>query len=279
MTAPVYTNTTARQLRRIPNDLLRSRHLLLDLISKEIRVRYRYAVMGFLWTILEPLFLMLVLTFILRYVFNFRFGEDASIASDAMQVLCALLAWQFFANGLATSTASIVDNRSLVTKVSFPREALPLASVGVALFHFILGAAVFVVLYTIASGLPAVHALAIPLLFCVQIAMVAGLGLLFSCLNASFRDISYIVNTGIFFGFYASPVFYSPAMVQASLPDFYRYYFINPMAGLITAYRQLLDGVWPSAGMLAWPIAFAAIALAAGLFVFRRSSPTLADKL
>lgn len=278
--APLYTEAHPGSLARLPRDLVRARYVLRDLVWKDIRVRYRYAVLGFLWTILEPLFLMLVLTFVLRYVLNLRFEEGNTVGQDAMQVLWALLAWQFFANGVSQATTSVIDNRNLVTKVYFPREVLPLASIGVALFNFVLGAAVFSVLFVMVRGaLPAATVLAIPLIFLIEITLVCGLGMLLACLNTAFRDVGYMVTTAIMFGFYASPIFYPASEVQKQLPDFYPFYFLNPMAGLITAYRELLNGSWPHVFLVAWPGACALVSLVVGLIVFRRMAPTLADRL
>ncbi len=289
MSSETYTNTHQGRLSRVLPDLLAHRQLLLDLIGKDLRVRYRYALMGVAWAIIEPLLMMLVLTFVFSYVFQIRFDGlmgEADIRTTALVILSGLLAWQFFSNSLSTATESLVDNRSLITKVHFPREVIPLASIGVALVNTVIGSILFVIIYTTLLGtLPPLAILLIPFLFLIQLAIVIGLSLLTACLNAQFRDISYMVNALLMFGFYASPVFYEPALVQARLTErglehWYPLLFANPLCGLITAYREILfHHQLPSLNILAWPIICAVLVLGIGLKIFRHQSPTLADKL
>lgn len=284
MSKAFYTNAHQSQIRRVIPDLFRSRQLLFDLISKDLRVRYRYAAIGFLWAVIEPLMMMIILTFVFVYVFQMRFpglGGDSSPRETAVKILCGLLAWQFFSTALSSATSSLVDNNNLVSKVNFPREVLPLSYVGVALFNLIIGAFLLLIVFgVLLFRLPAQTSIAIPLLFGFELMLVVGLGLLLSSLNASFRDVSYIVNTGLMFGFYASPIIYEPSMVQEAFPKLYYLYFLNPMAGFITGYREMLfEGSYPDPGLLAWPCISAVLALVAGVVVFRRSAATVADKL
>ena len=289
MDSVTYTNTQQGQLRRVWPELISHRQLLLDLVWKELRVRYRYAVMGVTWAIIEPLLLMLVLTFVFTFVFQIRFDGlmgEADVRTTALLILSGLIAWQFFSIGLSTATTSLVENRSLITKVHFPREVIPLASIGVALVNAIIGAVLFCIVYGVLLGsIPPLTTLFIPLIFMLQLFLVIGLGLIASCLNAQFRDISYIVNALLMFGFYATPIFYEPGFVHARLLErglehWYPVLFINPMCGLITAYRDLLfHHQLPSWQVLAWPIVCTVLVLGFGLKLFRAQSPTLADKL
>lgn len=289
MDSVTYTSTQQGQLRRVGPELFAHRQLLLDLIGKELRVRYRYAVMGVAWAIIEPLLMMLVLTFVFTFVFQIRFDGtlgEADVRTTSLFILSGLIAWQFFSIGLSTATTSLVDNRTLITKVHFPREVIPLASIGVAGVNAGIGAGLFCVLYTILLGaLPPITALLIPFIFLIQLMLVVGLSLIASCLNAQFRDISYMINALLLFGFYATPIFYEPGFVYARLAErglepYYPALFINPLCGLISAYRDLLfHGQLPSWQLLAWPLLSAMIILGVGLKVFRSQSPTLADKL
>lgn len=289
MSFAFYTNAQQGQLRRVLPDILSNRQLLIDLVWKDIRVRYRYAAMGFFWAIIEPLLMMVVLTFVFSFMFQIRFeglAGDLGPRGSAVFILSGLVAWQFFSVGVSTATDSLIDNRTLISKVNFPREIIPIASIGVALVNLIIGSALLVIIYTLLIGnLPPLVSLLVPVLFVFQALLVVGLGLLFSCWNAQFRDISYMVNALLLFGFYATPVIYSAGFVQERLAErdleqLYPLLFLNPMAGYIGAYRELLFmGALPSFRLIAWPIACTVIVLLIGLKVFRSQSPTLSDKL
>lgn len=289
MSPDIYKNAQQGKLSRVLPDIISNHQLLADLVWKDIRVRYRYAAMGFLWAILEPLLMMLVLTFVFSFVFaiEFRSGEGTMTASEsAVFILSGLIAWQFFSIGVSTATTSLVDNRTLISKVNFPREIVPIASIGVAFVNFVIGAFLLIIIYTILIGnLPPLITLFVPILFLFQCLLVIGFGLFFSCYNAQFRDITYMVNALLLFGFYATPIIYSVDTVLAPLRDrglehLLPLLFINPMAGYITSYRVMLfDGQLPSVNLIAWPIICTFIVLFAGLKAFRSQSPTISDKL
>ena len=274
---------------RVFPDILANRQLLIDLVWKDIRVRYRYAAMGFLWAVLEPLLMMLILTFVFSFVFQIEFRSSEGVMTareSAVFILSGLIAWQFFSIGVSTATTSLVDNRTLISKVNFPREIIPISSIGVALVNLVTGALLLIIIYVVLIGsIPPLTTLLIPILFVFQCLLVVGLGLFFSCHNAQFRDITYMINALLLFGFYATPVIYSANFVLARLTDrglehLYPLLFINPMAGYITSYRALLfEGEVPSLNLVAWPIICTIIVFFLGLKVFRSQSPTISDKL
>ncbi|PCJ54712.1 MAG: hypothetical protein COA73_14090 [Candidatus Hydrogenedentota bacterium] len=245
--------------------------------------------MGFLWAVLEPLFMMIVLTFVFSVVFQLRFqgiNGDASSGETAVIILTGLIAWQFFATALASATSSLTDNRALITKVNFPREVIPLSTVGIALVNFAIGSCLLLIVYTLLLGkLPGATIIWLPAIFAIQFVLVTGLGMLFSCMNAAFRDVGYMVNASLLFGFYATPIFYQTTLVQTELSNrgwdiLYTLYFLNPMAGIVTAYREILFyNQVPSWQLLAWPILSAILALTVGTIYFRKHAPTLSDIL
>ena len=283
MNALFYTDAYQSQLRRILPELIRSRELLFDLIWKDIRVRYRYAAMGFLWAVLEPLVMMVILTFVFAVAFKGRI-EEYGIESGreiAVFVLSGLIPWQFFSTALTSATRSLVDNRDLVKKVHFPREVIPLSAIGVAVVNYLIGAVLLLTLFTVLMGrLPGWGIVWLPLLFAIQFVLVCGLGLLFSSANAFFRDVAYMVESAVLFGFYATPIFYPPSLVEANVPDLYWLYQLNPMVGLVTAYREaLFTNAAPNLYGIAWPALFAVTALLTGAIVFRKNASRLADNL
>ena len=287
MNSLVYTNTQQAQLRRLIPDLIRGRELLRDLVLKDVKVRYRYAAMGLLWAVLEPLFMMLVLTFVFSIVFRTQVAELGIDTGReyAVFILSGLVPWQFFSTALSTATRSLVDNRALVKKVYFAREIIPLSAIGVATVNLAIGTLLFAVVHGALIGTP--HAAAflwLPVVLLIELSLVVGLALLCSCAHAAFRDVGHIVDAALLFGFYATPIFYWPGIVREALAErgldsYYTAYLANPMAGIVTVCRQALFAGTVDATLLVWPAVAAALALVIGAAVFRRRTALLADAL
>jgi ABC-type polysaccharide/polyol phosphate export permease len=263
-------------------DLIRSRELLVDLIIKDLRVRYRYALIGFLWALIEPLALTVILTVVFTVFFDSRVEGAGAVGGIPYPVtlLSGLILWQFFSQSLSRATRSLLDNRQLVQKVHFAREVLPLSSIGFCLVNLVIGLAILVCLHCAFGGSPATTWLWAPVILLVEFCLVVGAALLLSSLNVRFHDISHMVDVGLIFGFYATPIFYFIEHVQSRLanPWYLRLYLANPMAGLVSAFRQaLLYGETPDATYLAWPALLAMALLAVGAIVFRRNAGYLAD--
>lgn len=284
-----YNSARQRELGRLVPDLIRSRELLRDLVWKDLRARYRYALMGFLWAVIEPLALMLVLTFVFSVLFRLT-GRDTTGETArpdfAVLLLCGLIFWQYLAAALTSATQSLVDNQNLVKKVHFAREVVPLAAVCFPLVNLVIGFIVLLCVHLIRGGALGLPLLWFPFVFGIQMTLIVGLAFLFSCGHVLFRDIGNMVNMGITFGFYATPIFYPLEMVrraaeQGSIPSWLAtLYLVNPMAGLVTAYRQILFELrFPDVSLLVWPACAALLFLGAGAWVFRRSGPTLSDHL
>lgn len=291
MTTAVYSSSAQGAVARILPDILRHRGLLRDLISKDLRARYRNAMAGFLWAVLQPLLFTLILAFVFTVVF--QVGGRGGIRQSALEILSKLIFWQFFATALAAAANALIDNRDLVKKVQFPRELIPLAAIANALVNLAIGFGVLLVVQTVMTGPPPPIAfLVLPFILLIELALVCGLGLLVAAANVHFRDTAYLLEILLTFGFYASPVLYPmawvgprfaeiPAIRDAGLGAWLEtIYALNPMAGLLTACSDLiLDGRLPALALIASPILWAGAALLIGGCVFRRLSPLFADHL
>lgn len=282
MSKPYYTDTQQREIGRVIPELIRARELLIDLVWKDLRVRYRYALMGFLWAVLEPLIMTSILTFVFSLVLQTkvaRLGIETDSAYAAF-ILVGLIPWQFLATSLTTATRSLVDNGNLIQKVYFPREVIPVAAVGNALVNFLIGYAVLLAFFAILVGLPGLGAVWMLLLFAIQLVLVLGLSLLLSSAHVFFRDVGYIVEVAVLFGFYATPIFYPPDFVAERFDTLYHLYMLNPMAGLVSAYREVL---WLDSlehpGLLVSPVICAAVGILVGVWVFRRNAARISDYL
>lgn len=285
MTRAVYTEETQRSVRHVFRDLIRSRQLLFDLAWKDLRVRYRYAMLGFLWAVLEPVAMMLILTFVFTMVFGDRAAilRGDSVRPYAVELLCGIVPWLFLSSALTNGTRSLVDDQNLITKVYFTREIIPLASVLTCLVNLAIGFIVLLAVHVVLGGTLGWGLLWFPAVFAIQFVLAVGLALLLSCLNVYFRDVGYLVGVALMFGFYASPILYRLDRVlelAARHPWLVRVYLLNPMAELVTAYRQILfENRFPDTALLWWPCAAALISLGVGAVAFRRNSPLLSDNL
>lgn len=285
MSGQVYNSATQRRIAPFFRELVRSRELLWGLVWKDIRVRYRYTAIGFLWAVLEPIALMLILTFVFSVVLQDKaaFAKPAAGTPYAVFLLCGLVFWQFFSNALNNATQSLLESANLVRKVRFTREIVPIAAMGYPLVNLLIGIVLLLGIHLILGGQLSLNILWIFPLLAIQLALCVGLGLLLSCCNVRYRDVGYMVSVALIFGFYASPIFYGISFVtdNPSLPGWVVIaYQLNPMAGLITVYRQiLLESAAPDLMLLVWPVLSALLSLVIGLIVFRRAAPTLSDHL
>jgi ABC-type polysaccharide/polyol phosphate export permease len=218
------------------------RELIRNLVVSDLKTRYKNSVFGFLWSLLNPLGMMLVFTLIFGVL-----TPNVQIEKYPLFLLCGLLPWNYFSNSVTGSLYSVVGNSNLVKKVYFPRAVLPIATVLSQLVNFLLA---FVVLFAAllifgANFSPWLWTL--PLVLLIQTIFTIGIALVLSTLNVFYRDTAMIMDVVMLAWFFLTPVFYSAAIVPTSLtigaftfnPQRLLYIF-NPMASLINIYRDLL---------------------------------------
>lgn len=280
----IYDSRRESDFCRLPRDLVRARELLWALVWKDLRVRYRYAVMGFLWAVIEPLAFTLILTFVFSFVLADRAAMARADAGPpyAVMLLCGLIFWQHFSVALATATTSVVVNGNLVKKVRFTREVIPIAACCMPLVQLGVGFLMLLAAHLALGGRIGLSLVYLPFIFGIQFVMTLGLVLFLSCGHVHYRDVGNLVSVFLLFGFYATPVFYPLELVRsAGLPSWlHSAYMMNPMACLLTAYRQVLfEQRFPDTVLVAWPLGCAVIAALIGAWVFRRFSATMADYL
>jgi ABC-2 type transport system permease protein len=265
--------------------------LLVGLVRKDLKVKYQGSVLGFLWSLANPLLLLVVYTFVFQVVLK------SGIPQFGFYLLSGLLVWNMFAGAVGTSTAAVVGNSGLVKKVRFPLSVLPLSQVGFAVVHFVLQLFVLLVVMAVTGNtefagpqlLLAVPAIAVALLFTVAVSfLVAGL-------NVRYRDTQHVVEVVLMAGFWINPIVYSVSLVKTELGDLYWAYFLNPMAGVVVAMQRALYAQNPtlpngSTVLAADGYAFyleklgigalvSAAVLALGLWVYHRLSADFAEEL
>jgi lipopolysaccharide transport system permease protein len=252
-------------------DLIHYRDLLLTLTIHRVKVRYKQSLLGIAWAILQPLLLMAVYTIIFSVVAKVPHEG----APYAVFVYAALLPWTFFATAITTASGSLVSHNNLITKVYFPREILPLTYVLAALFDFVMASAVLGVLlflYRIPVAFGIV--LVLPLL-AIAFAFALALSLFLSAFQTRFRDIGIVMALIMQLWMFATPVVYPLSVVPKR---FLTLYSLNPMAGVVENFRQI---VLQHAGLnlqVLWPgVLVSLVLLPAAYLYFKTAEATMAD--
>ena len=241
-------------------------------------MRYKNAVLGFLWTLLNPLLLMVVLSVVFRFFApRWEYTEEYPFP---MFLLCGLIPWTFMAHSLSQSTASLLDNASLIRKVYFPREIIPLSSILANFTNFMLSLVVLF-FFLLAFGMkPSVWIIAVPLIVFAELLFVMGIALAASSLNVFYRDVAYIVEVTLLVWWWGTPIFYPQSeVIQPNLPPLvYRLYMANPMAAVVVSLRQvLLERRFPDVSVLITLFAVAIVSFVIGVAIFRRRQGVIAD--
>lgn len=252
-------------------ELWHFRELYYALTIREIKVRYKQTTLGVGWAILQPLALTVIFTVVFSFLLNFGSGDTPY----PVFAYSALLVWTFFNNALSFGSLSVVNNSSLVSKIYFPRELLPFATITASLFDFVIASLIFLLMFfyfdlKITPNLFYLF-LIIPCIFF----LTSGLSLILSALNVMFRDIRFILPLVLQVLFYATPIIYS----LNSLPDKYQKYFaLNPLAPLIDSFRDVtVFGTTPDLLPLFIAFAVSLVVFIGGLVFFRMKEKSFAD--
>lgn len=258
------------------------RELIYSLTVREVKVRYKNSVLGFMWSLLNPLGMMAVFTLVFTVMM-----PSYQVPKFPIFVLCGLLPWNYFAAGVTASIHSIVSNANLVRKVYFPREVLPIVSVLSNLVNFLLALAVLfgaLLLFKVRLS-PWVWLL--PVVILIQTCFTLGVAFFLSALNVFYRDTMMIMEVLMLAWFFLTPVFY-PIEV---LPRSYEFlgisinvhrlmYYVNPMASLISGYRDLLYwGYRTDIDFFIRTALTALVVLAAGYWFFGRYSGRFGEEV
>lgn len=266
----------------LPTDIYRHRELLMMLVVRNLKIRYKSSALGFFWSLLGPLFLIVIYATFLS-VMHFRIPLPVLVTG--------IIVWQFLATCLGDSLYAIVGNANLVTKAAFPRLILPLSMVIANLVNFLLSSVVLL-LYLLVMRVAFGPAYWLPLIVLTQFALCLGVALIISTANVFFRDTEHILSVMTLAWFFLTPIIYPISRVQDRFPSspwMLTLFFANPMTGIVTAYRTVLlsaeyRAVHLSAeSYLPWQTALsfgvAWLILLIGLLVFQRAQHRFGDEL
>jgi lipopolysaccharide transport system permease protein len=257
--------------------LLRYRALIQSLVARELKARYRGSVLGFLWSFVNPLLLLLIYSFVFTTILPRFQGEE--LEPYALFMFCGILPWTWFSSTLLESSGVLIAGGNLIRKVLFPAEVLPIVNVFAGMVHFFLGLpilAVFFLYYR--HPMHAADLLWLPVVVLIQLSLTLGLALMVSALTVHFRDIRDLLANLMTFWFFATPIIYPLQMVPAAVRP---YLELNPFTHLAVAYQEVLFRPGPFTG---WPrlLVIGGMSMAVlvfGYFVFDRLRDTLAEEV
>jgi lipopolysaccharide transport system permease protein len=260
------------RIRQFLKDLWDYRELFWTFVERDVKVRYKQTALGVIWVILQPLFMM--------GAFSLIFGKIAKMPTDglpyALFYLAALVPWNTFATALNQSAMSMETNAQLISKVYFPRVVVPGGIVCGSFLDFAIG---WTVLNVVALWMGHWNWLLLPLsplLLLIQACTAMGIGLVLAALNAQYRDVKHAIGFIVQVFMLATPVIY-PA---SRLPSWAQtWMFLNPMAPVVTTYRDILKGTAVNYQLLALGFLTSLAYLALGIWFFRKREARLADIL
>jgi len=276
--------------------IMQRRELLIGMVRNELKIKYKNSVLGFAWSLLNPLLYLVV------FYIAFTIILGSGIPAFPIWLLSGLLVWNLFSTGLGAATGSVVANSGLVKKVSFPREILPLAAVGSMLVHFFLQSAVlFVVLAIVRWDVAWWYIPLLPVALAVLLLLTSALGILLSAINVYLRDTSHFLELALLAWFWVTPIVYAFQLV-AVRPGWAKWpWFANPVTPIVLIFQRAiyarLDNVhtvngvrtvtpllphWPYWGFVAYlgySLVFALIVMTLAIRVFGRSEANFAEEL
>jgi lipopolysaccharide transport system permease protein len=247
------------------------RDLLIELVSREIKLRYRRSVLGYGWSMLNPLLELLVLSLVFQFILHLN------VPNYVPFLFTGLIVWNWFQASLSSACGSIVDNRELVRRPGFPVAVLPVVTAITNFIHFVISLPVLLLLMALFQDTIHIALVYLPILFILQFLVIVSLSYLLATFYVTFRDTQYLLGIGLMLGFYLTPVFYPSSVVA---PQYQLLYHLNPLTVLIDAYRDvLLLGQAPNpVGLLSVGLAFALV-LWVGFRIFKRASYRFAEEL
>jgi lipopolysaccharide transport system permease protein len=217
-------------------NLFRYRGLIQSLVARELKARYRGSALGFVWSFINPLLLLLIYTYVFTAVMP---NETKGVQPYALFMFCGILPWTWFSSSLAESANSLIAGGNLIKKVMFPAEVLPIVSVLTNMVHFFLGLPILIVFLVVYQHLPRPENLLwFPVVVIVQLLFTISLALILSALAVHFRDIKDILSNLLTLWFFSTPIIYP--WFQPSVQKFHTFFNINPFTHIAVSYQEIL---------------------------------------
>jgi len=255
--------------------LYRHGALIQSFVRRDLQARYRGSAIGFLWSVIHPLIMLVLYTLVFATILRVRVGPDEGTEQFAIYLFCGLLPWNAVAEGLTRATGVILEHANLIKRAVFPSEILPVYPVISAIVHELIGLAILVAALLASGHGVAPSFLALPLVLLLQFALATGLAWLVAGATVFIRDLGQLLGMALTLWLFLTPIFYPPSLVPDGLRALV---IVNPMHILVEAYRSLvLKGQLPPWDGLTYLAACAGTAFLAGHWAFTRMQPAFAD--
>lgn len=254
-------------------ELWQYRELFYFFTWRDIKVKYKQTVLGFAWAVLQPLLMM--------FVFSYFFGKTLKVPSDNIPypifVFSGLLLWNIFAAGLSNAGNSMVSNANIIKKIYFPRLIIPLSSILVALFDFLMALIIYagILFYYRFTFDITKFLIYFPLSLLITLISTFGAGSLLAALNVKYRDVRYVIPFMVQALLFITPVIYPVSILNNALAKFIM--SLNPMTGAISLFRSAITNQPPDWNIITTGICSAFILLITGIFYFRKTEAYFAD--
>ncbi|MEX1029323.1 MAG: ABC transporter permease [Paenibacillaceae bacterium] len=247
------------------------REMLVSIVRRDLRSRYKGSILGFLWTFVNPLMQLIVYSIVFPYIL--KMDQE----NYPMFLFIALLPWIFFVSSLQGTTTSIVAGGNLVKKIYFPRIILPLAVVCTNLMNYIYGLVIIFSALLLTGVDLTLNVFWLPLILLIELIFILGLGLIFSALYVKFRDLEHIVGNVTFILLYLTPIVFPITIFPEKMAEVLGY---NPMVPIINSFRDiLLNGKQPEWGSLSYSMIVGVCVMVVGVIVFKKCEKTFAEEL
>jgi ABC-type polysaccharide/polyol phosphate export permease len=265
-----------------------SRELLYNLTLRELRSKYKKSVLGWTWSLLNPLASVAIYTIVFSGFLHVKppVGHPSGLESFVLFLLCALIPWNFVSGSISLSIETLVGNGNLIKKVYFPRELLVASTIASLLVTFTIELGVVCVILLIAGNMVLPWLPVLIVFMALLTCLVLGAGLVLSVSNVYFRDVRHFVNIALMALFYSAPIVYPATLVPKEsqvlgvMVPVRFLYELNPLVRFIEAFRDLLYNLrFPSFATTMYCIGWAAASVAFGLWFFRKLEPRLAEEV
>ncbi|MFH1573474.1 MAG: ABC transporter permease [Acidobacteriota bacterium] len=253
------------------------RALIRRFVVRDLRARYVGSFMGFFWSVIHPIVLLVSYSFVFSLVFRIRPLPDTGTTSFPLFLFCSILPWLFFQDSLQRSSTIVIDNANLVTKTLFPTEILPLTVALAALVNHLIGFVILLGIILFTLGKITIYILLIPVYFVPLMLFTLGMSWFVASLNVFVRDVAQVLSVILTFWFWFTPIFYTPQQFPAQLSFLPQW---NPLAHVVIAYRDcLLRMSMPDLKILLLLFLVSVLVFTAGGLFFRHTKREFVDVL
>jgi len=247
------------------------REMLFTLVIKEIKVKYKGSILGFFWSLGNPLLMLIVYSIVFSFIMRIK------IKNYAIFLFVALLTWNYFTSSILQASGSLIYNSSLIKKIYFPREILPLTAVFVNLINYLLSLLILIPALIIFKIKITFSILAFPLILLTQTLLLIGISLLVSIGNVYFRDLAHIIEIFITIWFFLTPVIYPLEMIPEKFKSLF---MLNPAVHIIEGYRNIFFyGTWPKWQNLGYLFLISCIFVIFSFYFFEKFQKGIAEEI